>query len=214
MTPEYTLTKHDTAELAVHSIDLILQSQTMAEAYGCRLTQYTKTPREIQKLAHVFQGIGLIVFVIDLASYNEQDEDGGETCQNKMLQNIACLEFIVKLPCLRGVMVMILLGNYAEFEQRLLTTSFAEAFPDYKGGPDPDLAILHLLLQLYTVGIRPQIGGTLQPLITSIKPRQMLQNMWSRVEVMRGDNIADMRMVLDSIEHMTCQKLLGTGMAF
>jgi hypothetical protein len=153
LAPVYTPTKDDIAELAKHSVDSAPQPQATVDFFGYYFTECNKPLRELQQLAHVFENIGQIVFIIDLAAYDEVETERGEIYHNKLLQNFACLKFMAKSPYFRGAVIFVLLDNRAKFEEKLLTIPLTRTFPGYKGGDDAGSALAYLVSQLLQPGL-------------------------------------------------------------
>jgi hypothetical protein len=120
----------------------------MFDLFGYHFTECNKPLRELQKLAYVFEDTSQIMFVIDLAAYDEVYTERGEIYHNKLLQNFACLKFMAKSPYFRGIAIFVLLDNRAKFEEKLLRIPLTRTFPDYKGGDDASSALAYLVSRI------------------------------------------------------------------
>jgi hypothetical protein len=106
-----------------------------------------KSLSAMRKLEHMIHSMDLVMIIIDLASYDQVYIERGGDCQNKMLQNIALSEFIVKSVKVRTPVVL-LLKNRAEFEDKISKMPLTTAFPEYIGGVDANLALEYLVERL------------------------------------------------------------------
>ena len=95
-----------------------------------------------EKWIHSFENITSIIFVLDLATYDEVLLE--DSTQNRMMESLMLFESVVNSRWLRRTSIILFLDNLATFKEKLGRSPLSNQFPDYSGGDDVDRAVKYL----------------------------------------------------------------------
>jgi len=95
------------------------------------------------KLVHYFEEVTAIIFVVDIATYDQAFEDSPK--DNKLLDAIALFDSIVNSRWFMRSSAILLLTNVSRFGDKLSRVPLASHFPGYSGGNDITRAAKYIL---------------------------------------------------------------------
>ena len=94
--------------------------------------------QELKKLASVFADTDIIIFPVDLSSYDDTLEDNLE--ENRLSESISLFERICHSKWLGNKSVLVIFTNLKILREKLTEQPLQLHFPDYEGGLDVDAA--------------------------------------------------------------------------
>jgi guanine nucleotide-binding protein G(i) subunit alpha len=95
-----------------------------------------------RKWIHCFENVPFIIFVVDLACYDQVLE---ESSQNRMMESLMFFNTVVNSSWFMRTSVILLLTNIKLFRSKLALSPLANYFPDYSGGNDVNRAAKYIL---------------------------------------------------------------------
>lgn len=100
-----------------------------------------------KKWIHVFEGATSIIFVVDLACYDEVLFGS----QNALMEQLDYFDNIVNSRWFMHTSIILLFNNVDTFRSKLALMPLAHFFPDYSGGDDLNRAVKYLLWRFHQV---------------------------------------------------------------
>jgi guanine nucleotide-binding protein G(i) subunit alpha len=98
---------------------------------------------ERRKWIHCFENVPSIIFVVNLACYDEVLLE--ESSQNRMMESLVFFDSIVNSRWFMRTSVILLLTNIKLFRSKLAWSPLANYFPDYSGGNDANRAAKYIV---------------------------------------------------------------------
>jgi guanine nucleotide-binding protein G(i) subunit alpha len=95
------------------------------------------------KWIHCFENVPLIIFVVDLACYDQVLLE--ESSQNTMMESLMFFNTVVNSRWFMRTSVILLLTNIDLFRSKLARSPLTNYFPDYSGGNDVNRAAKYIL---------------------------------------------------------------------
>lgn len=118
----------------------------------------------LKKCIHQFERVITVLFVVDLASYNQGLLE--ESSHNSMIASLDLFQFVSNLSYFKETSIILLFSKVDAFRKKLVSHPLQHSFYNSTGGHDPDQAIDYLKTQFAQRG-RPHdvlrshiIGGT------------------------------------------------------
>ncbi|KAK5739282.1 Guanine nucleotide-binding protein alpha-2 subunit [Elasticomyces elasticus] len=142
---DYTPTEADILRVPIDTVPGCgLREMTVsAGRLSVRLVYVPEQQGRPKKWINSFEGITAIIFLVDLAEYDEvASEDVGH---NKIMENLVLFDSIVNSRLFTRSSIILLFTNANCFKRKLAMTSLNTYFPDYPGGEDPSRAAKYLL---------------------------------------------------------------------
>lgn len=96
-----------------------------------------------RKWIHCFENITSIIFVVDLASYDQVLLE--ESSQNRMMESLVYFDSVVNSNWFMRTSIILLLGNVGKFKRKLSMSPLANYYPDYNGGNDVNRAAKYII---------------------------------------------------------------------
>lgn len=123
---------------------------------------------ERKKWIHCLENITSIIFVINLAEYDQVPFE--ESSQNMLMESLVLFDSVVNSRWFMRTSIILLLNNISIFKQKLARSPLSNYFPDYCGGSDVSRATKYILWRFIQVNrahlnVYPRIGD---PMDTSI----------------------------------------------
>jgi len=97
---------------------------------------------ERRKWIHCFENITSIIFVVNLAEYDQVLE---ESSQNMLMESLVLFDSVVNSRWFMRTSIILLLNNVSIFKQKLARSPLSNYFPDYSGGSDINRAAKYIL---------------------------------------------------------------------
>jgi len=106
---------------------------------------------ERRKWIHQFENITAILYVVDLALYDQV-----VSSQNAMMDQIQLFDSVVNSKWFTKTTIILFLSNVSVFRQKLTRNPLGNYFPDYYGGTDINMASEYLLERFSQVNRTPK----------------------------------------------------------
>lgn len=138
MLQDYVPTNTDVLMARLKTIG-ITETEFETNAMKWRLFDVGGARSERKKRIHAFENVTTILFVVNLAEYDETlFED--DTC-NKMQESLTLFDSIINSRWFLRTNVFLQLSNIENFKTKLQTSPLKNYFLDYTGGSDADIAL-------------------------------------------------------------------------
>lgn len=140
------------------------------------LSDFGVTKRGIKNVSRYFGNLTSIIFVVDLAIYDQVPSDG--SFPNGIAEPLAYFESVVNSREVRDTSIILFLGNVGKFRRKLQVSPFAKYFPDYNRGIDGDEAeyivsrfklVNHAHLDLYGFVVEPHDASIMRLVFSAVR---------------------------------------------
>jgi guanine nucleotide-binding protein subunit alpha len=139
-------------------------------------------PERMKKWLHAFENVTSILFVVNLANYDQFLE---ESSQNRMLETLVLFDSVVNSRWFAKTSVILFLNNVRQFMLKLPRSPLSNYFPDYSGGDDVNKAAKYILwrfnqvnranLHIYPYLSQPRDTSNIRLVLSTVK-EIVLQN--------------------------------------
>ncbi|CAH3117131.1 unnamed protein product [Porites lobata] len=139
--PDYIPTHEDILH-ARQSTQGVEERKISVNNFQYRVIDVGGQKNQRKKWIHFFEGVTAVVFFASLSSYDEFVEEDENT--NAMLDSLELFEEISQNEFLENTEFILFLNKHDLFVEKLKTSKLSSCFPDYEGGPDPEIALAYV----------------------------------------------------------------------
>lgn len=120
----------------------VREARVERSSYTLRLLDMTSGSTERKKWIHIFQDATCLVFVANLALYDQLMLE--EASVSQLYEEFLFFDSLVNSRCFTQTPILLFLSNLAAFTEKLRTAPLSVHFPDYTGGDDAGKALEYL----------------------------------------------------------------------
>jgi guanine nucleotide-binding protein subunit alpha len=142
----------------------------------------------MQKWIHCFQDVTTVIFVADIANYDQILFD--DESYTRFTETLVLFESVVNSRWFQRNSVMLFLNNVQEFRGKLGSSPLANYFPDYSGGSDYAKAADYVL-KLFMSKVTRRPNTNIYPHFTQSSDLALMRLVFSAVvDIIVSENLA------------------------
>nr|XP_058953948.1 guanine nucleotide-binding protein G(t) subunit alpha-2-like [Pocillopora verrucosa] len=139
--PDYIPTHEDILH-ARQQTQGVQERKISVNSYNYRVIDVGGQKSQRKKWIHFFEGVTAVVFFVSLSSYDEFVEEDENS--NAMHDSLELFEEISQNAFLEKTEFILFLNKHDLFVEKLKTSNLSACFPDYDGGPDPEIGLNYI----------------------------------------------------------------------
>lgn len=140
--PDYIPTEADVLRSRTRTTS-VYETRFLMSQLSIHLIDVGGQRSERKKWIHQFDNVTSIIFVVDLACYDQVLLE--ESSQNAMMEQLVLFDSVVNSRWFMHTSIILFLSNISVFRQKLARNPLRNYFPDYSGGNDVNRAAKYLL---------------------------------------------------------------------